>query len=235
MPRSTLPADAPLWRRHLHADGYGYGWLLIFILATIGFQLAVPDDEWARVVTIGLQSVTVLASLRAAGAHRFLVRFAVVVTLFAVLGTTGVLVGTGALGAGGGRAMALLLVLVAPAAIALGVVRQARATHAITVRTMFGVLCIYLLVGSAFAYAFGIVGEVQSGAFFAQGIYGNQSDYLYFSFATMTTTGYGDLTAASDLGRSLAILEALIGQIYLVTVVALIVGTIGARGVAVRR
>ena len=48
----------------------------------------------------------------------------------------------------------------------------------------------------------------------------------------MTTTGFGDLTAAHDLGRSLAIMEALIGQIYLVTVVALIVSNMGQPNVA---
>ena len=89
---------------------------------------------------------------------------------------------------------------------------------------MFGVLCVYLLIGSAFAFAYGIISALDDGTFFAQmQRRRRQSDFLYFSFATMTTTGYGDLTAAHDLGRSLAITEALIGQIYLVTVVALIV------------
>ena len=57
----------------------------------------------------------------------------------------------------------------------------------------------------------------------------SQRNLLYFSFVTITTVGYGDFTAATDLGRSLAITEALIGQIYLVTVVAAIVGGLGAR------
>ena len=50
---------------------------------------------------------------------------------------------------------------------------------------------------------------------------GQQSpaDYLYYSFTTLTTTGYGDLTTESDVGRAASILEALVGQIYLVTVV----------------
>ena len=92
---------------------------------------------------------------------------------------------------------------------------------------MAGVLCVYLLIGSAFAFAYGIISALDDGNFFAQQHGGTISDFLYFSFVTQTTTGYGDLTAADDLGRSLAITEALTGQIYLVTVVALIVGNLG--------
>jgi uncharacterized membrane protein len=93
---------------------------------------------------------------------------------------------------------------------------------------MFGVLCIYLLIGSMFAFVFGIVDSLGSAPFFAQHAAPNTHNFLYFSFVTITTTGYGDLTAGTDVGRSLAIAEALVGQIYLVTVVAAIVG--GLRG-----
>ena len=94
---------------------------------------------------------------------------------------------------------------------------------------MFGVLCIYLLIGMLFSYAYALVGDAQSEPFFHSGIDPDLSDYLYFSFATMTTVGYGDLAAATDLGRSVAITEALTGQIYLVTVVAVIVGSLSGR------
>jgi hypothetical protein len=52
-------------------------------------------------------------------------------------------------------------------------------------------------------------------------------DFLYFSFVTLTTVGFGDRTAAGDLGRMLAVTEALLGQLYLLTVVALVIGNIG--------
>jgi hypothetical protein len=74
-----------------------------------------------------------------------------------------------------------------------------------------------------------VMRAASSEPFFASGE-GDTEDFLYFSFATLTTVGYGDLTAASDLGRSLAIMEALIGQVYLVTVVALIVGNLARQG-----
>jgi hypothetical protein len=53
---------------------------------------------------------------------------------------------------------------------------------------------------------------------------------VYFSFTTLTTAGFGDLTARTDLGHTLTVFEALIGQIYLVTVVSLIVSNLGRRG-----
>ena len=52
-------------------------------------------------------------------------------------------------------------------------------------------------------------------------------DYVYFSYVTMSTVGYGDLTARGDFARMLAVTEALIGQLYLVTIVALLVGNLG--------
>jgi hypothetical protein len=58
---------------------------------------------------------------------------------------------------------------------------------------------------------------------------GTTKNFLYFSFVTITTVGYGDLTAGTSLGCSIAIAEALTGQIYLVTVVAAIVGVLGGR------
>ena len=226
MEGSLLPADMPAWRRHAHPDGYAYGWLLFLILTSLAFQLGAPDEEWARVVTVALQGLTLLASLRVSGAHRWLIRAATVVVVLAVAGTTGVLVSSSDLGVSGGRLVGLLLVLLAPAAIVTGIVKQARRAGAVTVRTMFGVLCVYLLIGGSFGFIYGVVSSLGSGPFFAEIEGGTQSDFLYFSFATLTTTGYGDLTAATDFGRALAITEALIGQIYLVTVVALIVSSL---------
>jgi hypothetical protein len=226
-PSAMLPADAPAWRRHFHGDGYGYGWLLILILFTTFFQMAAPETDAARVVTIFLQGFTLIAALTVSGVRRWLIHFAAAITAIATLTAIGILIGSGDLDLGGGRALGFLLVALAPASILFGIVRQAQRSGKITLRTMFGVLCVYLLIGTAYAYAYGIVSAVDDGTFFAEIGGGDQSDFLYFSFTTMTTTGFGDLTAAHDFGRSLAITEALIGQIYLVTLVALIVSNLG--------
>ena len=63
--------------------------------------------------------------------------------------------------------------------------------------------------------------------FFASQETATRSDYVYFSFITMASVGYGDLTAQGGLGRALAVTEGLLGEIYLVTAVAALVGNIG--------
>jgi hypothetical protein len=206
-----------------------YGFVLLLILCSLVFQLAAPDEDWARLVAIVLQGATLVFALYASEARPAIVRLATVVVALAVLGSSAALVGFGEFGPTSGRIISVLLVALAPFAIATGVVRGVRAEDAVTLHTMFGVLCIYLLIGMLFALAYGLVGDAQSEPFFTSGINPQFPDYLYFSYATLTTVGYGDLAAATDLGRSVAITEALIGQIYLVTVVAVIVGGLSRR------
>jgi hypothetical protein len=203
-----------------------YGLLLLLILLVLVFQLAAPEQDWARLVTIGLQSATLILALYTSEVNPVIIRGATAVVIVAILGSTGVLVGSGRLGTGAAHIVNVGLVALAPVVIGQGVIRSVREEGTVTLHTMFGVLCIYLLLGSLFAFAFGVVGDAQSGPFFAEQSGGTLSDYLYFSFSTLTTTGYGDLTAVTDLGRSMAIAESLLGQIYLVTVVAVIVGNL---------
>jgi hypothetical protein len=88
-----------------------------------------------------------------------------------------------------------------------------------------GAVAIYVLVGLVFAELYLCMAELSGTAFFAQTAAPSPVSYVYFSYTTLTTVGYGDLTAVTDAGRMLAITEALLGQLYLVTVVAFIVAT----------
>ena len=206
-----------------------YGLVLLLILCSLVFLLAAPDEDGARLVAIALQGATLVLALYASEARPAIARLATVVVALAVLGSAAALIGFGELGTTAGRIVSVLLIALAPVAISRGVVRDVRTEGVVTLHTMFGVLCIYLLLGMLFASVYGLVGDLQSETFFASGIDPDISDYLYFSFATLTTVGYGDLSAATDLGRSVAITEALIGQIYLVTVVAVIAGNLSRR------
>ncbi len=84
-----------------------------------------------------------------------------------------------------------------------------------------------MLIGMAFGFLYGAIDRIDGDPFFAGADAATVSRCLYFSFTTLTTVGYGDLVARSDLGHTLAVFEALIGQIYLVTVVSLIVSNLG--------
>ena len=228
-----MPSDSRQLRyerlfERLGLSGYRYGLVLVTILASLVFQLAAPEADWARIVTIFLQGLALLMALVASKVHPWIVRLAAAVVGLAIVGSIAALIGFGELGPTGGRLITLLMVALAPASIVRGVLTDVR-ERGITLHTMFGVLCIYLLLGMLFAFLYAVVGAVDSRPFFAQHAAENTKNFLYFSFVTITTVGYGDLTAGTHLGRSIAIAEALIGQIYLVTVVAAIVGGLGSR------
>ena len=70
---------------------------------------------------------------------------------------------------------------------------------------------------------------VQSGSFFAEAGHVTNGDRVYYSFTVLTTTGFGDYTTATPAGHALAVLEMLIGQLYLVTVIGILIGNFVGR------
>ena len=99
----------------------------------------------------------------------------------------------------------------------------------VNAQSVTGAICVYLLLGIIFMYVYGVAAALGDNPFFAQGTDGTRSLRLYFSYVTLATLGYGDYTPKGDLGHTLAIVEALIGQLYLVTVVALLVARMNPR------
>ena len=96
-------------------------------------------------------------------------------------------------------------------------------------------LCSYLLIGLVWAILYSLLELLEPGTFLAGGEVISRGDVaafrgvglgqaIYFSFTTLTTLGYGDITGATQVARNLCVLEALIGQIYLVVLVARLVG-----------
>lgn len=99
------------------------------------------------------------------------------------------------------------------------VLRHRRVTH----ETVLGALCAYVLIGLLFAFLYLAVNELRTDPFFAQPGQHAQGEYLYFSFVALTTLGFGDLSPSVGLPQALTVLEALLGQIFLVTLVARLV------------
>lgn len=205
-----------------------YGLALILILASMIFIMATPDGKWANVISLNLQAFALFASTRAAQprmALRVTVGVFIGLVIFAAWTQAAF---TSTVNDDFTRLSTFALVVIATPAIAWGLVRQVKARGMITTHTMLGVLCIYLLMSLAFSAAYGAIGALGSEPFFTQGAdVGTTNNYLYYSLTTITTVGMGDFTPASNLGRSLTAAEALIGQIYVITVVAVIVGNLG--------
>jgi hypothetical protein len=209
----------------VHRIHYRFGIVLLLILATITFTLAAPEGDVARFLEVVLQAAVLVAAVMASRTHRYVILLSVVAAIVGIAGTAAAVFGSGQFGNSSAAIVALLYVMLTPPAIVTGVLKQFRAAGAVTMQTMFGVLCIYLLVGLLFSVAFVTIDQLTSTPFFTTGNHG-RDDFLYFSYATLTTVGYGDLVAATNLGRSLAITEALVGQLYLVTVVAVIISNL---------
>jgi len=95
---------------------------------------------------------------------------------------------------------------------------------------MMGALSTYLMLGMAFAFSYRCIAAFQPSPFFGDRGDGTLADSLFYSFVTLTTTGYGDLVPAGNPGRTLAVLEALLGQLFLVTAVAKVVNVWNPRG-----
>jgi hypothetical protein len=206
-------------------SAHSYRTVLFFILATFLFAELSGDASWTTSVLLLLQSGTLAAAMWTSGLARadstlLLAQLAIGVALAIAAPLTG---GSSTLGAAG--IVSGVLAVATIAVIALGVIDQAE----VNAQSVTGAICIYLLLGILFMFLYSAIALLGSGYFFFQGTDGTRSLRLYFSYVTLVTLGYGDYTAAGNLGRSLAIVEALIGQLYLVTVVALLVSRVQSR------
>jgi hypothetical protein len=205
-----------------------YAALLGLIVTVFAIEGIVTASDPIKVVLTGLLGVTTVLALRVAHAHRTVVLAGAAIGVALFL-TTLVQALTGHVDAATVSVADALLVAIAPVAILAGVIRRLSATRAVTLEAVLGVVCVYLLIGMFFAFLYGAIDRLGTGHFFEQEVTATASRFQYYSFTTLATVGYGDLTSSSNLGHTLSVSEALLGQIYLVTVVSLIVGNLGRR------
>lgn len=205
-----------------------YGVLLVAILTAFLIQGIADPSRWEQLVVAVLLGFTLIAALVAAETRPTFMRVACVVVGL-VIAAAAVAAALDEIDVTATRLANALLVVLAPPAIVIGVLRNLRARQQVTIEAVFGVLALYLLIGMLFAYLYGAIDHIGSGTFFAGGESATVARCLYYSFTTLTTVGYGDLTAASNLGHTLSVLEGLVGQVYLVTVVSVLVSNIGGR------
>lgn len=209
------------------AGRHRYGIVLGLAVATVVFLIVAPDRAASRAVALllaGAMLVTVVATSRV---ERTL-RSTTAIALGACTVALAVAVIAGLVPAWVASSVAAALLIATVGQLARGLVRLLR-ERGVTVAAVLGALAVYLLLGLSFAIVIGVAAKAGDGTYFAQGTDGTASDHVYFSFATLTTTGFGDLTPATRGGRALTVVEMLSGQIYLVTVISLLVGNLRRR------
>jgi hypothetical protein len=233
--QDDTPASSPSGKRRpllaaspRFADSFG---LVLLLLVLSYFVIAAAGDGNAgRVVSMVIFAATTWLALRAAQVKRRILQLALtLIPLVTIAAIVLMLVGSEDTAMVVNKLLTILLVVVAPVAI----LRRLIDHPVISLNTFYGAVCVYLLIAMFFATTYGLIALISGDQFFAQLDVAPRDtsavDYLYFSFVTITTTGYGDLTAATGVGRMTAVLEAIFGQLYLITVVALVVQNLGQK------
>jgi len=188
-----------------------YGMVLGLIVATYVAAVSASEPHASPIVVV-MQAVTVWFALRTSRTRRSTRLIADVILTLAVLAALGSEIGSPDEAWKGLSLVSALLYFVAPIAI----IRHLVSRTAVDLETVLGALSAYLLIGMFFAFTYKGIGSLQTGPFFGSEGVGTTQQILFFSFTTLTTTGYGNLVPAENPGQTFAVAEMLIGQLFLI-------------------
>ena len=211
--------SGPVWRKVLRMlDSYAS--LLALLLVNFFLLELIDDPRWGAIASTLLAAVALVVAISDPDAGEAVSRRQAYLILGCVILAPVVLVtnSTEVLG----LAYLLPVALLVGATLPITIVRVLKHRR-VTQETVFGALCSYVLLGLMFAFVFLAVSEFRNDAFFVQEGVHEDSEYLYFSFVVLTTLGFGDLSPSVGLPQALVALEALLGQVFLVTLVARLV------------
>jgi hypothetical protein len=198
-----------------------FGRVLLLVVGSAALVIVAPPSRWSYPVEVAVVALTMLVALRESRVAARLRRFAATGAGLAIL----LAVAAAAVDAHPrGAASALCAALTVAAAGAI--LRRLLLRPVVDAQAVLGALTIYLLTGIFFAFL-GLAAATFVEPYFAGQQAPERSDFFYFSFVTLTTVGYGDVAPGAEVARLFAVAEALLGQLYLVTVVALTVTNLG--------
>ena len=197
-----------------------YASLLLLLLSNFFLLELVDDPRWGALGSTLLAAVALVVAISdPASGHRLERRHWLLVAACVALAPLALVAGSAT---AVGLTYLLPVVMLVGATLPITISRVLKHRR-VTLETVLGALCSYVLVGLLFAFCYLAVAEFSSGPFFAQPGAHSQSEYVYYSFVALTTLGFGDLSPAVGLPQALTVLEALFGQIFLVTLVARLV------------
>jgi len=199
-------------------NGDAYGLVLLLILITFVVMMTLPPEGWGgRVAAVAVAGLTAIIAFTSSEVRPARVRLASVIAVAAVVAAflakqipsdrlLGLAFGT----------VAILLGIAAVTILRRVVLSADR----VDFRTILGAISVFTLLGLLFAFLYVFFSRWTHTNFFTGVTHAPASDYVFFSYTTLTTTGYGNLVPAGTVGQSFAVLEMLIGQFFLVTLVA---------------
>lgn len=204
------------WRQRAERASDAFGFVLLLVLVTYVLTFLLANRSWTAVVlTLATSATTVMAMI---SSH---VRARVVRPVIWIAVLT---VALAALAAASGDRFWLnvaSVVQITLLALAMGAVLvRVITTREVGSRTLLGALSVYAVLGILFSFAYGTIDRIEGQPFFEGVPNPHGGDFIFFSYTTLTTTGYGNLVPAGQAGRMVSGIEMMLGQIFLVTLVA---------------
>lgn len=204
------------WIERAEQFSDAFGLVLLLVLATYVLTSLLSNRGGSAVILVIATSATSLVALISSHARARAIRTAAWISALTVLLAVIAAVSGETVWLNFASLVQISLLTVAMAAV----LRRVVTTAEVGSRTILGAISVYTVLGILFTFLYGMIERVQGGAFFEGVPHPAGNDFLFFSYTTLTTTGYGNLVPGGQPGRMVAGLEMMIGQIFLVTLVA---------------
>jgi len=211
----------------VRAPQFRYFVVFVLMIITVVFLITAPNAGWSRAIALGIEGVALVVTLATSRERETVRRRRAMLAGLPMIAIV-ILIAFGLLPLWLVAMAAIIVTGGIPIALVRGLLRLL-GEAGVTAQSVAGSLAIYLSIGLIFAWVIGFVGQVGATPYFAQHASTNQGDKVYFSFTVLTTTGFGDLTPATPVGHAVAVIEMLTGQLYLVTVIGLVIGNFASR------
>ena len=213
---NAAASEGERWLRRAERVRDAFGLVLGLVFVTYVLGSLIGNHGWSAVVLTLATSATSIVALTSAHAPARLIRSAIWLSGLTIL--LAVIAAITAVEAWLDFASLIQICLLAAAMLA--VLARVLTTAEVNLGTILGAISFYTVLGIIFSFVYDGVARLQSTPFFESHATAHHGDFLFFSYTTLTTTGYGNLVPAGQPGKMIAGLEMMLGQIFLVTMVA---------------
>jgi hypothetical protein len=217
MDRSGMRAtEGERWLRRAERATDAFGLVLGLVLITFILTSLISNSGWGSVLIMAVTGATSVVALSSAQAAPRFVHASIYLSALSLLLAILEAISGAYIWLNLGAIIQVSLLAVATVAVLIRVITSVE----VNARTILGAISVYTVLGLLFGFAYEAIARIQDTPFFSGVPHVHHGDYLFFSYTTLTTTGYGDLVPAGQPGEMIATFEMLIGQIFLVTLVA---------------